>query len=108
MHGRSRQVGSVLLAGLFVLSSLLGGCSHPVGLLYTTVQSPKRATPQPRGSKMGQACSFSALGLLALGDATVDRARHNGRISKIEDVDRESSFFLAGLFASECTTVRGR
>ncbi|MCB0405542.1 MAG: TRL-like family protein [Bdellovibrionales bacterium] len=79
-----------------------------MGLLYATVQSPRRATFQPRGSKEGKACSVSVLGLLALGDASVDRARHNGRISKLEEVDRESFFLLAGLYASECTIVRGR
>ncbi|MEZ4750515.1 MAG: TRL-like family protein [Bdellovibrionota bacterium] len=107
MHGRSRQVSTAVFTAL-LLCVVLCGCSHPVGLLYTTVQSPRRATPQPRGSKEGKACSFAVLGLLALGDASVDRARHNGRITKVEAVDKESFFFLAGLYASECTTVRGR
>ncbi|MCB0405543.1 MAG: TRL-like family protein [Bdellovibrionales bacterium] len=96
------------IVGYFIVLAMLSGCAHPLGALFTGVQYPINATAQPRGDKMGEACSISILGLIAVGDASIDTARRNGRISKITSVDGTNLTLLGFLFAQQCTVVRGK
>ena len=103
-----RRTLSVLAVVLPFLVSV--GCASPGGLiggLYTGVSLPQGATAQPKGDKMGESCAMSLLGIIAIGDASIETARKNGRISKITSVDTNYTQIL-GLYASNCTVVRGK
>lgn len=92
----------------FILAvALLSGCAFPQGALFTGVQYAIDATAQPRGDKMGESCSIGILGIIAIGDASIDTARRNGRISKITSVDG-SYLSILGLFQQFCSIVRGK
>ncbi|TGM52622.1 TRL-like family protein [Leptospira vanthielii] len=57
-------------------------------------------------NKEGIACAKSYLGLLALGDASVEVSQKNGNIKEITSIELESYNFL-GIYAKLCTVTKG-
>jgi hypothetical protein len=89
----------------------LTGCAYPwasplLGTVYTGVEANQAATANPPGSKRGEACAISILGLIAVGDASAATAARNAGITKIGLVDSDMMGVL-GLFARHCTVVHG-
>jgi hypothetical protein len=77
-----------------------------IGVLYTSTQSGLAATVQA-SSKEGEACAISILGVVAVGDASIDTAKRNGRIVSISTIDEKLTSFL-GIYNQYCTIVRGK
>jgi hypothetical protein len=99
------------LIGLCAVMALLSGCGgfvqSPVkGLIFTAVQGPITATTSQANARRGSACAWSLLGLVALGDASIEEAKSDGQIREVSTVDHES-FNILGVFATFCTVVRG-
>ena len=96
---------------LAILSALaLSGCSSKAGLigaLYAGYSEGLTATAQ-MSVKKGEACGMSILGIIAIGDASIDTARRNGGIRSISTVDEQFTSILMGLYSSKCTIVRGK
>jgi len=59
------------------------------------------------GTKMGEACAMSILGVVALGDASIDAAKSAGGISQVASVDHHS-FSILGIYGTLCTQVKGQ
>mgnify|MGYP001567326605 CR=1 FL=1 len=59
------------------------------------------------GNRVGEACSKSFAGIIAVGDSSIEAARRNGGITMISSVDEHMNSFL-GIFAKYCVVVRGR
>jgi len=78
-----------------------------MGAWYSDLRSGVAATSNPSGNLVGEACASSILGLVATGDASIEAARRNGRITQISAVDEHSTSIL-GIYATYCTTVRGK
>lgn len=57
-------------------------------------------------TKEGIACAKSYLGLLALGDASVEISQKNGNIKEITSIELETYNFL-GIYAKLCTVTKG-
>lgn len=57
-------------------------------------------------TKEGIACAKSYLGLLALGDASVEISQKNGNIKDITSIELETYNFL-GIYAKLCTVTKG-
>ena len=97
-----------------LIASLLGvlslaGCSSKVGLVgswYSGYTEGAMATPQV-SVKSGEACAMSILGIIAVGDASIDTARKNGGIRSISSVDEQYTNIL-GIYMSKCTVARGK
>jgi len=89
---------------------ILTGCAMaaaPVnGAWYTGVKWGGEMPNGAPGSRSGQSDCMSVLGLIAIGDASVEAAMKNGNISKVATVDHET-FSILGLFASFKTKVTG-
>ena len=98
------------LAGVAAAAMILTGCAgvmSPVsGSLYMSVKGPLAISPQPGMSKTGTASASSILGLIAMGDASIEAAAKAGGITKIHHVDYESTNIL-GLYATFTTVVYG-
>lgn len=95
---------STLAFGLFGCAT---GKSPITGFLYSDVQSGQGATSNQVGNRVGEACATSYLGMVAMGDATIETARRNGGITMISSVDETTNSVL-GVYAKYCTVVRGR
>lgn len=77
------------------------------GLFYSDTQAGLGATANQAGNRLGEACATSYLGLIAMGDASIEAARRNGGITMISSVDESFSSIL-GVYSKYCTQVRGR
>ncbi len=96
----------LMIAALFFLTSCAS--SMPVGGLYTQVKLPVTATGVDASrAKVGTAECTSILGLIAIGDASIETARHNGKISKITHVDWDAMNIL-GIIGTYKVTVYGQ
>lgn len=76
------------------------------GGLYTDVKQGEMATSNIRGSKVGTAKASAYLGLIAIGDASVNTAAKNGGITRISHVDSQKKSIL-GIITSTTTIVYG-
>lgn len=91
----------------------LTGCAAHVsspltGYLYTEVQGPVAATGHTihEDYASGSATAKSILGIVAIGDSSIDTAARNGGITKIYYVDYEATSIL-GIVATYTVTVYG-
>ncbi|MDB9093433.1 TRL-like family protein, partial [Parabacteroides distasonis] len=69
-------------------------------------QSAVSATANTLGSKKGEATATSILGLVAYGDASIQKAAKEAGITKISHVDQQSKSVL-GLFSKYTVIVYG-
>lgn len=95
---------------IIAAAALLGGCasSMPMGALYTNLALPVTATSNSgnTGLKTGTAQCKSYLGMVAVGDCSIEAAKLNGGISNVTSVDWKASSIL-GLIGNYEVTVKG-
>ncbi len=106
---KTRRVIMLMVAVVFAfsISACAVGMGGPVtGLIYKNSAGPYQATTNNIGSKRGEATAQSILGLIGVGDASIEKAAKNGGIQKIATVDQKSTNFL-GIFATSTTIVTG-
>lgn len=92
--------------------SLLTGCAlvgAPVsnGALITNLRGPGHVTTMTDATKLGTGCATNLLGLIAMGDASIDTAKRSARITEVSSVDYDS-FSVLGVYARFCVLVRGK
>ena len=97
------------LTAVLIVMSFLVGCAtlYPHGILFTEVKLPAEATSADTGSKVGISECVSVLGLVAIGDASIEAAMKNGGIKKIHHVDWDAKNIL-GIYGQYKTTVYGK
>lgn len=99
---------TLFLATIMTTSLGCATARSPVtGFFYTDTHSDITATSNTVGTKAGQACATSILGVYASGDASIESARKVGGITQITSVD-DSSWSVLGFYAKYCTIVRGK
>jgi hypothetical protein len=57
--------------------------------------------------KSGEACAMSILGIVGIGDASIDAAKKEAGVSTVAAVDHHA-FNILGLYGSVCTVVSGQ
>jgi hypothetical protein len=77
-----------------------------MGSFYTEVALPVDANSNAGGAKMGKSVAKSYLGLVAIGDASIQAAKQNGGITTVTHVDWDAKNIL-GLYGEYTTTVYG-
>ena len=97
---------ALVLAACLILTGCAGVASPVVGVIYTDVKGPITATSNARGSDQGTAEATSILGLIAMGDASIEAACEQGGISTISSVDHKS-WSILGLYSKFTTIVTG-
>jgi len=103
----------VKLGVLVGLTSLASGCAMATGgngsvngLIYSGYKMGGNVG-SGQGTKTGEACASSILGLIAVGDASLTAAKTAGGITQVAHVDHDD-FGILGLYASSCTIVVGQ
>jgi hypothetical protein len=102
-----KNIGLALIViSLFAL--VVTGCAsyYPLGGVYTGCKAGIAVGDSTSYSKVGTAESVSVLGLVAVGDASIQTAAKNGNITKIKYVDYEVSNVL-GIYGTYKTIVYG-
>jgi hypothetical protein len=82
----------------------------PLGTLFTSVRWTDKASPNILSTtqdKVGSADSVGVLGLVAFGDATVERAMKEGNITEVHIINHEFQTILT-LFNTYKTIVKGK
>lgn len=97
-------IACVALAGLS--SCAVMNTQAGMGWAYTDVQEPAAVTSNARGSKVGTSEATNILGLVAMGDASVQTAARNAGITKISHVDYKKTSVI-GVYAKVITVVYG-
>jgi len=85
---KKTAIAAALLAAIVFMT----GCatSIPIGGLYQEMKLPVTATGEgAKAPKVGTAMCESYLGLVAMGDASIETAKKNGGITKVHHVDWE-------------------
>ena len=100
----------IALASLIALTAFFSGCAtpFPVGLAFTDVDFPVLATDNPitEDTKKGVSTCESFLGLIAVGDASIEEAAEQGGITKITHIDWDAKNIL-GVYGAYTVTVYG-
>lgn len=108
------RFSSTLCAGV-LLALGLGACNMdgpyaPYGWIYSEVKGPGRYYRVEQGmgpgSKSGGAEAMGILGLIAMGDCSVEKAAQNGGIKKIHTIDYKY-FNVLGILYKWNTQVTG-
>lgn len=103
----ARSLAALALAAVVVSGVGCAGVAAPVhGSLYTDVKYPAIVTSNDGGSKVGTATATSYLGIVALGDASVEAAAAAGGIKKVKSVDAHARSIF-GIIGWYTITVRG-
>lgn len=102
-----RSILSACAASLLILAS----CSTistgaGMGVAYTSVTEGQIATSNNAGTKVGTSSATGVLGLVAIGDASIQNAAKQAGITRISHVDAKKTSIL-GLFATYKTIVYG-
>lgn len=98
------SLGAVMALTLASCSTISTGAG--IGTLYTGVTEGKTATSNTVGTKVGTSSSTGVLGLVVVGDASIQEAANKAGIKKISHVDVKKTSIL-GLFATYKTIVYG-
>ena len=100
----------LISASLIALTVFFSGCAtpFPVGFAFTDVQLPVMATDNPitEDTKKGVSTCESFLGLIAVGDASIEEAAEEGGITKITHIDWHAKNVL-GVWGTYTVTVYG-
>jgi len=107
----SRRIAATLMGAAAVVG--LSGCytapvMPPIGWVYTGIEAPLDIDQDNSkvSAKSGEASSMSILGLVAVGDCSIETAAEEGNISTITGADYEYVNIL-GIYQNFTTVVHG-
>lgn len=102
---------------ILIAISLVTGCTAPwhppIGLFYTEASGINPSTLVEAsdgvraGSKSGTACATGYMGLFSTGDMSLETAKKNAGITRVDTLDYQTTTILLGLYAVNCTVVTG-
>jgi hypothetical protein len=104
------------VALLIVVASLSGCLTYlapvmpPAGILFTKVSAPidtDMKETMPYGPRIGKSSSFSLLGLVAAGNASVSEAAGRADITSVNNVEYEYMNVLVGVYQQFTIVVHG-
>lgn len=100
------------MLGLMLLVVFGSGCmttmrSPLVGFVYTGVQTGEDVGGNGAGTKRGEACATSILGIVATGDASIETAARQAGIGEVTHIDSSQTNIL-GIYGEHCTIAYGK
>jgi len=114
-----RQLTTTTLVAFTLVAFTLVGCgttmgaAPPPGGVYNktrgvTANTNVEASDGPRpGSKKGKACAQGVLGLAAWGDMSLEKAKADAGITKVDTLDFEAFDILGVVYSKHCTVITG-
>lgn len=107
MRASIKVIASLTFALVALTGCATTGLSSTTG--YAVISFYKEgvsATEHEVADKTGKACTNNILGVIAIGDASVEAAKRAGGVKKVATVDKDIMNIL-GLFGQNCTIVTG-
>ena len=104
-----KKLSLALLAvsALFFTSCATIATPAGLGTIYTDMQSGETATSNTVGNKVGTAEATNLLGLLVMGDASINTAAKRAGIKKISHIDSQKTTVF-GIFSKYTVFVYGQ
>lgn len=100
-----KKVKALLAAAVVALT--MTSCGGGVtGVIYTDIVTPVAATSNTVGTKVGSSQCVGYVGIVALGDGSIDAAAKNGNITKISHVDVQTKSYV-GVYTINTYVVYG-
>ncbi|MGD1020063.1 MAG: TRL-like family protein [Verrucomicrobiia bacterium] len=105
------SIAVMLLTGCTAVGPSYGGNTPVAGWAYTDTQAPSMGLavpidPTAQRAKVGESSASGILGIVGVGDASVEAAMKNGGITKIHHVDHKVYSILC-LYVKYTTVVYG-
>lgn len=98
----------VLLMSFLVSILMIGtALATPMGLLFTDVKEPVTASSLSTYSKTATGTNMSILGLIGIGDSSIEKIAKAQGINKIQHVDKHVFSIPLFLYISETFTIYG-
>jgi hypothetical protein len=101
-----KTIFSIVCAVALALGMTSCGAIGIVGGIYQDTTTPEAVTANALGSKVGQAEVWSVLGVVALGDAGIEKAAKEAGITKVSHVDKKM-WSILGVYTKVTYTVYG-
>ena len=101
-----KTIFSIVCMVALALGMTSCGSVGVLGAVYHNTTTPDAVTANVLGSKVGQADVLSVLGVVALGDAGIEKAAKSAGITKVSHVDKKT-FSVLGLYTKVTYTVYG-
>lgn len=95
-----------LVSGLVVSGCAVAAPGIVTGGIYSGYTVGSSVGPGS-GAKTGEACAMSILGVVAIGDASIDAAKAAGGVAQVASVDHHA-FSILGIYGTLCTEVKGQ
>ena len=105
-HGLKLVVGAAVAMVLGGCAMASGGNGSLTGSIYSGYKM-GGVVGSGQGTKTGEACANSILGVAAMGDASISAAKAAGGITQVAHVDHDN-FSVLGVYAKTCTIVVGQ
>jgi hypothetical protein len=96
----------VLILGIVFLTGCAVVKSPVTGLIYSDVKAPFAVTSNTGADKVGTAQAKSILGIVGIGDASIETAAKSAGITRIHHVDEHITGIL-GIYATYTVVVYG-
>jgi len=100
----------VVLVVIFAATVLLSGCAtlYPIGSMYVNMKLPGNMGDgkDVTYTKVGKAQGFSIFSMIAMGDASLEKAIQNGGLKTVKYSDYHVNNFL-GIYGTYTTTAYG-
>jgi hypothetical protein len=101
----------IALLGVAAGMAMLSGCAFTgpglaTGGIFSSYTMGSAVGPGS-GNKSGEACVMSILGIVALGDGSIEAAKKEGGVTQVAAVDH-TTFSILGFYSSTCTKVTGQ
>lgn len=97
------RIISIAIAMCTFTSCAIVPSNHGFALLGDTKE--EFLATDEEGTRVGKACGKNYLGLVAVGDTSVELAKKNGGITSVATVDREIKRYI--IISEYCTIVTG-
>ena len=94
----------ILLVLVFLSSCAV--TPHMPGIVVVSKGNVTTTLVKKPAKKTGEACTISILGLVTVGNASIDSAIKNGQIKKVSYIDNSYKNIL-GIYQQYCTLARG-
>lgn len=102
---------SLRLLSAVALTVVVSGCASTsmnsrAGFAAVAMHTEAGLATSDGGNKTGTACTQNYVGVVTMGDSSIEAAKKAGGISRVSSVDYEY-FTILGFYGKVCTIVKG-
>ena len=109
-----KKIISAAVMGTFLAVGVgCAGLGYPSGFIYNGTTVPhgmdrnEVSGAAKSGDKTGESCATGILGLIGMGDASLDAAKKAAAVTEVHSVEFRN-FSILGLYTQGCTVVHGK